>query len=348
MRASSPGVVDPARTGHFRLTPTVAAGSAGAYASAPDLVNAMTGKPAAPGTAAAALRYDLRRNQTVTFTAQVADRPVPSAPRPAAGILRDLDTAKARLAASQLRGTGPAGRAITAMRDAIALNTNYDEVHRRSFVMWGLGGGGDWIFTGWDSGWDAITAAAVDPALALDHERDLFDSGGPRYDQANAGAMHAYAVWRLYRDFGDRALVEQAYPVLVAFFDKLVEWDVNRDGLLESPYGGDRVGGRGNHLGLDDSPQYANYQRVAKTGGSGDPRDNTNLTDVALNSCYALFAEALGGMAEVLGEPADQQRFARVRDTVRDGVNTLLWNEERGLYLNRYPDGTWNPPSTTD
>ena len=116
----------------------------------------------------------------------------------------------------------------------------------------------------------------------------------------------------------------------------------DKDGLLESPYFGDRIGGRGNHLGLDDCPVYAAYQRIPKQGDSGDHRDNTNLTDVALNSYYALMAETLAKMATVLGNSADAARFAAKHETIKLLLNDKLWHPERGLYLSRYLDGTWN------
>ena len=232
------------------------------------------------------------------------------------------------------------------MRDAIALNTNYDEKAPQSFVMWGLGGGGDDIFTGWDSGWDAITAITVDPGLAIEHENDLFDRGGPRYEQLNAGPMHAYAVARIFAATGNRALVEKAYGNLKTFFDNMPEFDVDKDGLLESPYMGDRVGGRGNHLGLDDSPVYAEYQKIEKQGGSGDPRPNTNLTDVALNSYYALMARSMSKLALALDRPADVPAYDAVFDAVHKGMNSRLWNDDRNLYLSRYLDGSWQPAET--
>jgi len=198
---------------------------------------------------------------------------------------------------------------------------------------------------------DAIDAGLVSPTLATQHVVDVFAApappnqvplNGPRYDQENSGPMHAYAVWRLYAKFGDGSLIEQTYPTLVTFYDLLPEWDADGDGLLESPYFGDRIGGRGNHLGLDDSPVYAAYQRIPKQGGSGDHRDNSNLTDVALNSYYALMAETLAKMATVLGRPDDAARFTAKHQAIRQLLNDKLWHPQRGLYLSRYLDGTWN------
>ncbi|MFJ8787795.1 MGH1-like glycoside hydrolase domain-containing protein [Streptomyces sp. NPDC102462] len=347
---SGPGLLDEHRTGHIRLLPAQPADSAGCYASVADMTAAMTGGSGAPGTAVAALKYRLGKGRTLTFAARVGDRPQTADAPKAHEVERLLAAREARVGAGHLTGSGPVGRSADAVRDALSLNTNYDKEHGRTFVLWGWGGGGG-LFTGWDSAFDAVNAALVSRPLAVQHETGVFEAPappnqvplrGPRYDQQNSGPMHAYAVWRLYTKLGERSLLEQAYPTLVTFHDLLPEWDTDGDGLLESPYFGDRVGGRGNHLGLDDSPVYAAYHRVPKRGGSGDTRDNTDLTDVALNSYYALLAETLAKMARVLGRPRDAARFAARHARIRQLLNDRLWHPQKGLYLSRYLDGTWN------
>ncbi|MEV1023191.1 trehalase family glycosidase [Streptomyces sp. NPDC050264] len=355
--ASAPGLLDAGRTGHFRLSPTEpteSAADARCYASVADLTAAVTGGTGAPGDAVAGLVHRLGKGQTITFTARVGSKPQPVGTPEAHDIERALAAAEARVRGHHLTGSGPVGRAADAVRDALSLNTNYDKDNRRNYVMWGWGGGGG-LFTGWDSAFDCVEAALVSHPLAVQHETDVFDAPappnqvplrGPRYDQQNSGPMHAYAVWRLYTKLGDRTVLEKAYPALVTFHDLLPEWDTDKDGLLESPYFGDRIGGRGNHLGLDDSPVYAAYHRIAKQGGSGDARDNTDLTDVALNSYYALLAETLAKMARVLGHRRDAERFAARHATLKRLLNDRLWHPGKGLYLSRYLDGTWNETVT--
>ncbi|MEN5075931.1 trehalase family glycosidase [Isoptericola cucumis] len=343
VRATGTGLDDPSVTGHFALLPSQAPDDGAAYASVDDMVETMEGEATgAGGDAAAALRYSLEEDETITFTTSVSDE-APSSGPSHRSILRTLDRAEHRADDGTVSGSGPIGRSATAMRSAMALNANYDEASRQSFLVWGWGRGGaenDTIFTGWDSAWDAITALTVDPELARQHERVLFASGGPRYDQLHSGPMHAYAVHRILAATGDRELAELAYPELVEFFDKLPEWDADGDGLLEAPYDGDpsKVG---NHLGLDDLPNYTAADRIPKEGGSGDERDNTDLTDVALNSYYGVMAESLAHLAGALDKPADATRFRAVHDRITAAANETLWNEEKGLYLDRNLDGTW-------
>jgi hypothetical protein len=350
VQGSEQGLLDASRTGYFALLPDDVPTRESLYASVSDMIAGETGKAGVAGTAVAALRYDLVKGQTITFTATCDDAPVSATTAPQHERIAVLDGAKAHVTRDYLTGSGPAGRVADAVRDALSLNTNYDKTTLRNFVMWGWGGGGG-LFTGWDSSFDAINAASVCSDLAIQHERDVFAAppppnqvkiNGPRYDQENSGPMHAYAIWRLFAKLGDQDLVVSVYPQLVAFFDLLAEWDADHDGLLEAPYFGDRIGGRGNHLGLDDSPVYANYQKIPKVGGSGDPRPNSNLTDVALNAYYALMAETLVKMARLQDKISDAQRFQDVYDRIKTLVNDKLWHDERGLYLSRYLDGTWN------
>lgn len=345
LTGTTTGLRDPDRTAHLRVDADRAPDEAAAYASLKDMTTAMTGKPAAGGDQAAAMRFELDAGETVTFTAAMGERAPRSAGRSTREVERILDRAEARVDDVSVHGDGPLGETVDAMRDAMALNANYDEKFDRSFVMWGLGGGGDDIFKGWDSAWDAITAAQLDPALALDHVRDLYDQGGPRYDQLHAGPMHAYAAWRVYQRTGDRSLLELVYPVMTAYLARMPEFDVDGDGLLESPWVADRPGGRGNHLGLDDSPQFFGYRQIPREGGT-DTRDHTDLTDVPLNSYYGLFAHVLARMADELGRPAEAAAYDDLHADLKRAMNARLWDEERGLYLNRYLDGRWEPTTT--
>ena len=97
---------------------------------------------------------------------------------------------------------------------------------------------------------------------------------------------------------------------MTEYIERMPEFDTDQDGLLESPWVEDRRGGRGNHLGLDDSPQYWNYVEIPKDGGT-DTRENTNLTDVALNSYYALMAENLAQDGDPARDEAGAERYAR-------------------------------------
>jgi putative isomerase len=69
--------------------------------------------------------------------------------------------------------------------------------------------------------------------------------------------------------------------------------------------------------------------------------DTMNLDDVGLNALYALDAECLAKIAEILGRQDDARVFvadhARMKTTIQN-----LWNDEDGIFENRYWDGRFS------
>lgn len=109
--------------------------------------------------------------------------------------------------------------------------------------------------------------------------------------------------------------------------------------------GGGPSGRRGNHLGLDDSPQFFGYKQIPRDGGT-DTREHTDLTDVPLNSYYGLFAHVLAQMADELGKPVESKQYEDLHAQLAKQMDARLWHDERGLYLNRYLDGRWEHTTT--
>jgi hypothetical protein len=223
---------------------------------------------------------------------------------------------------------------------------------------------GGWVVGEWDCFFGSLLSSLEDKAQTVTAIRAILlaqtDTGlvpniaaalgiTPDRSQPPVGS---YVAWKVYQRIQDRALLEWAYPRL----KKWHEWwlrdrgdgqpwrDGNRDGLLE--WGSDRGatgsgGGRGFlqaakwESGMDDSPMYdeATY----------DPKTYTmNLQDVGLNSLYALDAECLGKIAVILGQENDAQRFAAQYEHMKQLVRAKLWNEQDGIYENRFWDGRFS------
>jgi len=159
----------------------------------------------------------------------------------------------------------------------------------------------------------------------------------------------AYCVWKIYERLHDRELLEWAYPRLKKWHERWSgnrgdgqPWrDGNHDGLLE--WGSDRgsarsIGGRGYlqaakwESGMDDSPMWDHV--------TYDPHTYTmDLDDVGLNSLYALDAECLSKIAEVLGKDQDARHYAGEYAQMKKRVQTKLWNPAAGIFENLYWDG---------
>ena len=228
---------------------------------------------------------------------------------------------------------------------------------------WASGWGG-WVVGEWDCFFGALltsledkaqTAAGIKAILLAQMESGLVPNAAAA-SGITAGRSQppvgAYVVWKVYQRIQDRELLEWAYPRL----KKWHEWwmrdrgdgqpwrDGNRDGLLE--WGSDRgsstgPGGTGFmqaakwESGMDDSPMYDQ--------ASYDPKTYTmNLDDVGLNSLYALDADCLAKVATILGKNDDAKTFAADYERQKQLVRDKLWNEQDGIYENRFWNGEFS------
>ena len=228
---------------------------------------------------------------------------------------------------------------------------------------WAHGFGG-WVVGEWDCFFGSLLTGVEDPLQTWAGVRAILLSQSangvvPNVDAANGTSpdrsqppVGAYIVLKNYERNPDLEQLRWVYPRL----KKWHEWwladrgdgqpwrDGNRDGLLE--WGSDRgstfsVGGRGFLVqakwesGMDDSPMYDDVAYNPKTY-------TLELDDVGLNSLYALDAECLAKIAAILGYQEDNRRFAAEYDRVKSLVRKLLWNEQDGIFENRYWDGRFS------
>jgi hypothetical protein len=221
-----------------------------------------------------------------------------------------------------------------------------------------------WVVGEWDCFFGSLLTAAESPeqTSAAIHAILLSQSpnGGVPNIASGTGStidrsqppVGAYAVWKDYERHPDKQLLAWAYTRLKRWH----EWwfadrgdgqpwrDGNRDGLLE--WGSDRGsvvahGDRGSLLmaklesGMDDSPMYDDAHYDANTY-------TMDLDDVGLNSLYALDSECMAKIATILGESEDSRRFTADYDRIAKVVRDKLWNEQDGIYENRYWDGRFS------
>jgi hypothetical protein len=219
---------------------------------------------------------------------------------------------------------------------------------------------GGWVLGEWDGFFGSLltsledkdqTFAAIREILLAQTDTGLVPNGlagGGGTPDRSQPPVGAYAVWKVFQRYPDRAMLEWAYPRLKRWH----EWwfrdrgdgqpwrDGNRDGLLE--WGSNRgsresSGGRGFRLqagwesGMDDSPMYDDTHYNEQT-------NTMDLDDVGLNSLYALDAECLAEIAAILGKQDDTKTLQADYETMKQRVQEKLWNESDGIYENR----SWN------
>jgi hypothetical protein len=220
---------------------------------------------------------------------------------------------------------------------------------------------GGWVVGEWDCFFGSLLTNVEDTAQTSASTRAIllsqssngvvpnFTSGAGTSPDRSQPPVGSYVMWKNYQGNQDKEILQWAFPRLKQWH----EWwfsnrgdgqpwrDGNRNGLLE--WGSDKGstfsgGGRGYlqgakwESGMDDSPMYDDVLYDSHTY-------TMNLDDVGLNSLYALDSECLAKIAEILGKEDDKRRFTSDYERIKRAMQQQLWNEQDGIYENRYWDG---------
>lgn len=260
-------------------------------------------------------------------------------------------------------GGGVLDEAPEAIIKAITWNTIYEPIKKRFCTpvsrAWCVQNGssfGSYVLFEWDTFFAGLLSAVQDKDLAYSQIHSIFeemtDSGMiPNFGSQRGSSVDrsqppvgSYCILKLYRQFDEKEFLEE-------YFDKLLQWnswwmchrDGNGDGLLE--WGSDPVQGvsgaydNGNthqfamyESGLDNSPMYDSTK-------FNTSKHTLELADVGLNSLYALDCWALSEIAKELGKEGIYIELTNEYNRIKELINKELWNEELGIYCNKYWDG---------
>lgn len=303
-----------------------------------------------------ALRFNLEMMRDGRFAVGMADR-------------EDLAVSRAKTAlgapgsgmdapAALPMQSGRFARALDAVRDVIAWNTVWDEVNARPYTSisrnWNLskfGGYGVWLN---DQQYAGLLAGTIDAELARQNLAAWLAGATPQGNLAclltandswvdrTQLPIGAFLVWLLYLRTRSRPLLDLTYDILARNHDWWWEnRDLERRGLVsygtsdvgEGLYKGTHFGAR-NESSMDNSPIHDEAEY--------DPHSRTLTTiDVGLNSLLALDAEMLARMAHELGRTDQARGYEGTARTLRQRIQTELWDEARGLFANRLRAGAF-------
>lgn len=305
------------------------------YLNEDEMIQGMKGEDAKEGASNGFLKYVLHKGESICFVAKTSlDESMKKLKLDDKKIKAELIHKRENITKTELHGVGELGAAAQNIRSAVTLLINYNMGEGRRYVNLGYGGKRRQIHPGWDPAFDALTASFVESDLALEHQVSFLTgrmNREPSFHQRNWGAVHANSVWSLYQKFGNRELLEFAFPILKEYYNHLKTMDVNRDGLLELFYN------PGKWMGVDDGPMYDNVQQIGNL---------SDLSGIDINFYYALTAERLAQISEELGMEADAKIYLGDFEQIKKTINKWLWHEELGIYLSRFIDGTWNYTKT--
>ncbi|MCS7048457.1 MAG: trehalase family glycosidase [Verrucomicrobiae bacterium] len=246
-----------------------------------------------------------------------------------------------------------------AIQSVMAWNTIYEPAGERVITpvsrMWNTWWGGFVLFE-WDTYFAALLAAQENRDLAYANAVEMTraataDGFVPNFVGANdcvsrdrsEPPVGSWVCAELYRRFGERWFLEEVYPGLLRW-NRWWAARRMRDGLLcwgSNPY--EPVLGMGFETrdvncrqgavfesGLDNCPVYEGVPFNAET-------HLLEMQDAGLSGLYAWDCEALAGIATTLGR-AEEARELRERAAAVRARLATLWDETRGIYLNRRTD----------
>ena len=175
--------------------------------------------------------------------------------------------------------------------------------------------------------------------------RNIVGMTSPYFSATIQPPIIAYAVERVYRATGDNEFLQNALPILTAYYRWLrYHRDPDEDGLIAviqpEEAGTDCSPKYDEALGLEELSNqgfiaalrqvYAAYEPMR-----GDDRrilaaDIFHFEDVLVNSIYAFSLRAL---ARLLGDSPEADEFTREADRTRDALLEKCWNEEAGAFF---------------
>jgi len=261
---------------------------------------------------------------------------------------------------------------IAAMRRSLLWNMVYEPRNRRVVTPvsrnWCSRRGGhfgDYVLFDWDTFFAALQYALFSKDLAYAAFYSMLEEITPEGMIPNFGCANGQSrdrsepqvgslcAWKLYQQFGEREFIEEVFEPLLSWNRwRFRERDKNGDGLLElasTPFGT-----------KEEMDAYARlFPMMDKQGAMYESGlDNSTMFDrakfneehccleqsyVGLNALMVADCDLLAKMARLLERPSELEELEQRRDRLAALINSELWCEERGIYLNRNWDGSFDP-----
>ena len=274
-------------------------------------------------------------------------------PRTIADIKTALDQAEQSYRRS-VAGFGKEAPIADAIQSVLGWDTLYEPEKNRVLSpvsrLWSLNWGGYVLFD-WDTFFAATLAAAGDRDLAYANAIEICReaaaagfvpnaarSGNWKSEDRSEPPVGAITIAALYKQFGDRWLLEDTFAPLLRWNRW---WAEHRDRQGYLVWGSDEQNAPRNlddsspgthqgaeyESGLDNSPMYddAAYDKQSH---------HILMADVGLMGMYIADCDALAGIAETLGKTAEAGELHQRSLTYRSSLATL-WDPATGIFLNK-------------
>ncbi|NJK86052.1 MAG: hypothetical protein HC906_08910 [Bacteroidales bacterium] len=148
--------------------------------------------------------------------------------------------------------------------------------------------------------------------------------------QPPVGSM---VCWKLYEKYGEKWFLDTVYNSLMSWNEWWLKNRMNNGYLTWGASWNNATEQDARwESGLDNSPMYDDV-KIKNSGHNS----LLNLADVGLNSMYVMDCQYLQKMANVLGKKNDYAVLKKREEEISKAIQSL-WNEEYGIYLNKYID----------
>lgn len=137
--------------------------------------------------------------------------------------------------------------------------------------------------------------------------------GGPAW-----GGLGVVLPWKIYKYYGDVSILRSSYEAMVAYINFLET--KSEDGLLKH-FGHKQWGFIGDWLpprkGMDSKNKITASEREV------------------FNNCYKLYLyNILAESADIIGKNEDKEKYNRLAKQLRDKINEVHYNHDKGVYAN--------------
>ena len=208
----------------------------------------------------------------------------------------------------------------------------------------------------WDTFFHALLASLEDPEGARESVRAILAHQTPlgivpnntygndtvnNSNDRSQPPVGSICVWKMHQYQPDIEFLKEVYPKLLKWHnwwfdirpeDGLPYRDGNQNGLLEWGTEIDNwLQGAKYESGLDNSPMFDDARLNIKSG-------TMELDMAGLSGLWAADALYLSYIAEELGDTGEAERLRTQVKEMNNRINRELWNEELGMYCNKY----WN------
>ncbi len=259
----------------------------------------------------AAVILDAPRGRKLYLAASVASKALDPLGLSESEIKEKIDAKQEKYLAQRMHGTGNFGLCAEPMINEILWNSTYNPFEKKVFVPAGRPWMGDGRYNLW--GWDESLCAAVVSLASVD------------IAEINAVLANAderlgpYAGWYVYSKHGNIEMLETNYPVYKELYPPA------NDDLIKctNPYNAD-VG-----KGMDDTPMREHWRELGV------------MYSLDMTSMKAWSLEFLGKMAQELGKDEEAKQYRASYKSLAKKMNDTFWNDEAGIYRNRYVSGEW-------